>query len=86
MTLTLLKNSTKTAEENFSQKTSIKIKSFSTDIHKLKLCLGMATGKECKIPLNFKDFPITENVENYDGVWFEYDLLLTECVIEYELK
>ena len=83
--LILTKNTVKNDEKNFSQKKSIKITSFSTNLKMFKLCLGKANGTECKTPLNNKDFPITADIEEYNGIWFEYDLLQDDGFVDYEL-
>ncbi len=85
MKLTLAKNTTKNEEKNFSQKNTIKISSFSPNLTSLKLCLGKANGTECKTPLNNKDFPITSEIADYNGIWFEYDSLQDDGFVDYEL-
>ncbi len=81
----LSKNTIKNDEKNCSQKNSIKIAAFSTNLKMFKLCLGKANGIECRTPLNNKDFPITADIADYNGIWFEYDLIQDDGFVDYDL-
>ena len=86
MILRLEKNTTRCEEQLFSQKETLKIRSFSKSLIGLTLCLGKSNGKTYKTPIQIKKLPQIKNIGDYNSIWFEYKLINADESVDFELN